>query len=117
MIKIYNAENIIEAIKIIDYLNENGIACYYCNTVTGEFMEIFQKWTIYGKDIYVNDNDRLAAKQLLLTYLNEKNYLSLTNAEELIFHKLIMRKKRIVRVMVLCIIILFVLFGIVTSLL
>lgn len=65
MVKIYNAENVVEAEEIVTLLKENGIPAYHQNSSGGVAAHAMFGFSLYGVDILVNDADAEKAKELL----------------------------------------------------
>lgn len=57
MKKIYNAANNFEEQNILNELEENGIHPYIIDSGTGQYMNIAAGFSVYGKDIYVEEED------------------------------------------------------------
>ena len=65
MVKIYNAENVIEAEAIVSLLKENGIPAYHQNSPGGVAAHSMSGFSLYGVDIFVDEADAEKAKRLL----------------------------------------------------
>ena len=65
MIKIYNAQDAIEAEEIVALLKENGIPAYSQNASGGVAAHSRSGISIYGIDIFVDEADAEKAKRLL----------------------------------------------------
>ncbi len=65
MVKIYNAENVVEAEAIVSLLKENGIPAYHQNSPGGVAAHSMSGFSLYGVDIFVDEADAEKAKRLL----------------------------------------------------
>ena len=65
MVKIYNAENAVEAEAIVSLLKENGIPAYHQNSPGGVAAHSMSGFSLYGVDIFVDEADAEKAKRLL----------------------------------------------------
>lgn len=65
MVKIYNAENVVEAEAIVSLLKENGIPAYHQNSPGGVVAHSMSGFSLYGVDIFVDEADAEKAKRLL----------------------------------------------------
>lgn len=65
MIKIYNAENAVEAEDIVAFLKGNGIPAYHQNAAGGVVAHSMSGFSLYGVDVFVGDADAENAKGLL----------------------------------------------------
>ena len=65
MIKIYNAQDAIEAEEIVALLKENGIPAYHQNSPGGVAAHSMSGFSLYGVDIFVDEADAEKAKRLL----------------------------------------------------
>ena len=65
MIKIYNAQDAIEAEEIVALLKENGIPAYSQNASGGVAAHSMSGFSLYGVDIFVDEADAEKAKRLL----------------------------------------------------
>ena len=65
MIKIYNAQDAIEAEEIVALLKENGISAYHQNAAGGVTVHSMSDFSLYGVDIFVDEADAEKAKRLL----------------------------------------------------
>lgn len=68
-IKVYNARDDIEAKMIESYLEQAGIRCYSVESGSGEYMMISQGFSVYGRDIMVNEEDEKAARDIIESVL------------------------------------------------
>lgn len=69
--KVYNAADQIEAARILSFLKEEGIPCYSAGADVGEYMEISQGFSMYGRDIMVDRQDAERAKEIISELLSE----------------------------------------------
>ena len=65
MVKIYNAENVVEAEAIVSLLKENGIPAYHQNSPGGVAAHSMSGFSLYGVDIFVDEADAEKVKRLL----------------------------------------------------
>ena len=65
MVKIYNAENVVEVEAIVSLLKENGIPAYHQNSPGGVAAHSMSSFSLYGVDIFVDEADAEKAKRLL----------------------------------------------------
>ena len=65
MVKIYNAENVVEAEAIVSLLKENGIPAYHQNSPGGVAAHSMSGFSLYGVDIFVDEADAEKAKRVL----------------------------------------------------
>ena len=65
MVKIYNAENVVEAEAIVSLLKENGIPAYHQNSPGGVAAHSMSGFSLYGVDIFVDEADAERAKRVL----------------------------------------------------
>ena len=66
MIKIFNAQDAIEAEEIIALLKENGIPAYRQNASGGVTAHSMSGFSLYGVDIFVGEADEEKAKRLIV---------------------------------------------------
>ena len=69
---IYNARDEVEAQMLCSYLSEAGIECYATDSYSGEYLKVSSGFSIYGKDIYVNDEDESRAREIVDSALEGK---------------------------------------------
>lgn len=65
LVKIYNAKDDLEANIITDILKNSDIACHIQDAGAGEYLNIYYGFTVYGKDIYVDESQADIAKALI----------------------------------------------------
>lgn len=65
MVKIYNAENVVEAEAIVSLLKENGIPAYHQNSPGGVAAHSMSGFSLYGVDIFVDEAYAEKAKKFL----------------------------------------------------
>ena len=65
MVKIYNAENVVEAEAIVSLLKENGIPAYHQNSSGGVAAHSMSGFSLYGVDIFVDEAYAEKAKKFL----------------------------------------------------
>ena len=66
MIRIYNVMDETEAFYILELLKSEGIYAYTKDPGSGEYMRITQGYSVYGKNIYVDEKNREEAERLVL---------------------------------------------------
>ena len=64
MVKIYNAENVVEAEAIVSLLKENRIPTYHQNSPGGVAAHSMSGFSLYGVDIFVDEADAEKAKRI-----------------------------------------------------
>lgn len=69
-VRLLSCEGEQEAINIINILKENGIAAYMRDSGAGNLMNIEMGFSVFGKDILVDEKDVVAARLLLKGYHN-----------------------------------------------
>jgi len=70
MKKIYNAKDAIEARIICDMLMEEDIQNFCKEPGSGQYLSITTGASFCGTDIYINDEDEEAAREVVNEYLN-----------------------------------------------
>ena len=65
MVKLYNAENVVEAEAIVSLLKENGIPAYHQNSPGGVAAHSMSGFSLYGVDVFVDEADAEKTKRLL----------------------------------------------------
>ena len=65
IVKIYNAENVVEAEAIVSLLKEDGLPIYHQNSPGGVAAHSMSGFSLYGVDIFVDEADAEKAKKLL----------------------------------------------------
>lgn len=65
MVKIYNAENVVEAETIVSLLKENGIPAYHQNSPGEVAAHSMPGFSLYGVDIFVDEAYAEKAKKFL----------------------------------------------------
>lgn len=65
LVKLYNAKDELEANIIADMLKNAGIPCHIQDAGAGEYLNIYYGFTVYGKDIYVEEQNLDEAKSLI----------------------------------------------------
>lgn len=68
-VKVYSANNKVEADMLMNLLEGNGIQSFKQGPGSGGYMEIKYGFSIYGQDIYVDENDAERAKELIMEFL------------------------------------------------
>lgn len=64
-IKVYNASDEIDARRILSLFEDNNIKGYSRDSGPGGYMEITRGFSVYGKDIYVDEDDASRALELI----------------------------------------------------
>lgn len=64
-VKIYSAPDAISGEMIRNLLHNEGIECYKKELETGNFMNIYMGYSVFGEEIYVNSVDEKAAREIL----------------------------------------------------
>lgn len=65
MIKVYNAQDAVEAEEILAILKENGILAYSQNASSGVAAHSVSGFSLYGVDVFVDEADMEKAKRLI----------------------------------------------------
>lgn len=65
MKSVYNARDEIEANMILECLKQADIEGYAQGNGSGEYMKIVQGFSVFGQDIYVEDEDADKAKAII----------------------------------------------------
>ena len=65
MIRISNAENVVEAEEIVTLLKERGIPAYSQNASGGVAAHSMSGFSLYGVDVFVDEADAEKAKGLI----------------------------------------------------
>jgi hypothetical protein len=84
-VKVYSANNKVEAGMLMNLLEGNGIQSFKQGPGSGGYMEIKYGFSIYGQDIYVDENDAERARELImevLTPVEEETEEEASNTEE-----------------------------------
>lgn len=76
MIMVYNAKDDIEANWLMSILEEEGIQCYSRDSGSGEYMKITCGFSVFGKDIYVEEDCAERAKAIVLKNLQKEEETS-----------------------------------------
>lgn len=63
--KIYNAQNILEALRIVNILEESGIKAYTQDAKAGISMHSVSGFGVYGVDVFVDEADEEEAVRIL----------------------------------------------------
>lgn len=93
-VKIYSAPDAISGEMIQNLLHNEGIECYKKELETGNFMNIYMGYSVFGEEIYVNAMDEKAAREILkvLEPENQEDGEDLT--EQDIYHNVPFYKNR-----------------------
>lgn len=65
LVKVYNAKDDLEANIIADILKNSGIPCHIQDVGSGEYLNIYYGFSVYGKDIFVDKSQFDEAKALI----------------------------------------------------
>ena len=108
--KLYNAKDELEANMIASILKESGIECLIQDVGAGQYLNISMGFTVYGKDIYVDEGQYEAAKVIIDEIVLERTEDSTEDSEPLNipWYK---KKEWLVRGMFLLPVVMFVIFG------
>ena len=74
-VKIYNASDSLEANRIIEILKENDITAYSIESGSGSYLAIQQGFSVFGQDIYVTEEDKEKAQEIINEFVEELNNL------------------------------------------
>ena len=74
-VKIYNASDSLEANRIIEILKENNITSYSIESGSGSYLAIQQGFSVFGQDIYVTEEDKEKAQEIINEFVEELNNL------------------------------------------
>lgn len=69
MIVVYNAKDDFEATMLMDVLKAEGIHSYAKDSGVGEYLKIAQGFSVYGKEIYVEEASADLAKSIIMKTL------------------------------------------------
>lgn len=64
-VKVYNANDSIDAQRIIDLLKDENIIAFSQGSGSGDYLSISQGFSVYGVDIYVDASDVESAKAII----------------------------------------------------
>lgn len=114
LVKIYNAKDDLEANIIADILKNSNIACHIQDAGAGEYLNIYYGFTVYGKDIYVDESQADTAKALIEEFSQAEPEESPENPDdpEDIVIPWYRKKEWLVRGMFLMPVVIFVIFAI-----
>lgn len=65
IIKLMDTGNKIQAEIAVQMLKENGINCYYRENGAGSYMEIVSRFSVFGQEIFINEEDKERAEELI----------------------------------------------------
>ena len=74
-VKIYNAGDSLEANRIVEILKENDITAYSIESGSGSYLAIQQGFSVFGQDIYVTEEDKEKAQEIINEFVEELNNL------------------------------------------
>lgn len=101
LIKVFSTSDDIEMQLIINMLSENNIQCIKKDNGSGEYIRMYMESSLFGKDIFVDENDHKEAVELINEY-KQNHTLDQKNEDNTIKNR-----KRIYGIIVL-----FIVFGI-----
>lgn len=83
-IKIYNAQDRIEAERVLSELKKEGIECYTMDADVGEYMRIVEGFSVFGCDVFVREEDETKAKAVVedLLFLQKQEEQSREDAQK-----------------------------------
>lgn len=93
-VKIYSAPDAISGEMIRNLLHNEGIECYKKELETGNFMNIYMGYSVFGEEIYVNAVDEKAAREILKVLEPEHQEDGGDLTEEDIYHNVPFYKNR-----------------------
>ncbi len=64
-VKVYSCAKRFQADMIIEALKSEGIPAYSQSDGSGEYMEIYMGTSLFGKNIYVDENDARRAEEII----------------------------------------------------
>lgn len=80
-VKLTSVANELEANMLLSYLKNYGIACYKKDTNIGGYMNIYMGYSIFGEEIYVDEENYDLAKDLL-NNMNSSDEQELNHMEQ-----------------------------------
>lgn len=87
MKKIYNVGNSFEEKDIVAGLAENGIHPYVIDSGSGQYMRITAGFSVYGKDIYVEEEDAERAVEIINRVKSEEKTSENDNADKVQWYR------------------------------
>lgn len=72
IIKLMSTENKIQAELTVQMLKENGINCYYRENGAGSYMNITSGFSVFGQEIFINEEDKDKAEELIDIFSEEE---------------------------------------------
>lgn len=82
LVNVYNARDELEANMLTSVLEMEGIPCYSQESGAGEYIKITYGFSIYGRDIYVEDVNKDRAKEIIQREIKDVNAELGVNAED-----------------------------------
>ena len=70
-VKIYNAQIILEALRIVNILEESGIKAYTVDAKDGITMHSMSGFGVYGVDVFIDEADEDEAMTILTRIKSE----------------------------------------------
>ena len=71
IIKLISTENKMQAELTVQMLKENGINCYYMENGAGSYMNITSGFSVFGQEIFINEEDKDKAEELINIFNEE----------------------------------------------
>lgn len=72
IIKLMSTGNKIQAELIVQMLKQNGINCYYKENGAGSYMDITCGFSVFGQEIFINEEDKEKAEELIDIFNEEE---------------------------------------------
>lgn len=72
IIKLMSTGNKIQAELIVQMLKQNGINCYYKENGAGSYMNISSGFSVFGQEIFINEEDKEKAEELIDIFNEEE---------------------------------------------
>lgn len=74
-VKVYSASDKIQAEMIMETMRRQKIPCFSRGVGSGDYLSIYQGFSVYGEDIYVDEADESAAVKVIENFvlLNDEN--------------------------------------------
>ena len=73
-VKIYNAGDNFEIDRVVELLKEKDIECYIMESGIGGYLAIQQGFSIYGKDIYVLEENKEKAEEIIKKFKEDNRH-------------------------------------------
>ena len=72
-VKVFSTDNAISAEMAAGLLQKEEIPCYIKDLETGDYLSIYMGYSVFGKEIYVDEEDYERAKRLLDSVTPDKS--------------------------------------------